>query len=117
MAQLTPELSSIIDGFSAQIPGLYLWAYETDRKVELKEIKVPPEQRNQGLGGQIIEAIKDYARRVGKPVVLSPQPEFGKKKALDRFYRNHGFVYNRGRNKDYEISSFFGPTMYWRPTQ
>jgi len=109
------ELNSLIEGFKAQIPGLDLWAYETNEKVELKSIRIPIEQRNQGIGGQIIEAIKEYARKVGKPVVLSPQPERGRTKDLERFYKEHGFLHNRGKNKDYSISSFFGPTMYWRP--
>ena len=64
-----------------------------------------------------MRAIQVYAQSVGKPIVLSPQPDKGKKAALERFYKNLGFVHNRGRHRDYSLSNFGGPTMLWRPNK
>ena len=64
---------------------------------------------------EIVRKIQQYAQSVGKPIVLSPEPEKGKKAALERFYKNLGFVHNRGRHRDYRLSSFGGPTMLWHP--
>ena len=48
-------------------------------------------------------------------IVVMPEAERGRKSDLERFYRNLGFVRNRGRNMDYTLSSPLAGTMYWRP--
>lgn len=92
-----------------------LFAYEDDYKVKLDSIKVKPNFRGQGIGSAVLEELKQFAASVSKPLVLVPEPEKRKKEALDRFYRRAGFVHNKGRNKDYKLSSTFAPTMYWKP--
>ena len=52
---------------------------------------------------------------MGKPIVLRPEPEPRKKKALMDFYKNLGFVANKGRKTDYTLSSPFSLTLYWKP--
>jgi GNAT superfamily N-acetyltransferase len=113
--QANRELRSIIKDFEQMYPGLDLWAYETEFKIQVDSIKLPKELRRQGLGSEIMKALQDFATKRGKPIVLHPEPERGYKKKLDDFYKGHGFVDNKGRNRDYQISSPFGRTMYWRP--
>ncbi len=112
----TPEkLTILIADLKGKFPGLDLYVFETSHKVEISVIELPKDMRNQGVGSIVMKAIQEYAQSVGKPIVLSPDAERGKKAALERFYKNHGFVYNKGRNKDFTISSTFAKTMYWRP--
>jgi len=111
------ELQSIIDSFMNQYPELDLWAYETESKIQLSELRLPVDMRRKGIGSEIIRAIQEFAQRRGKPISLSPEPEVGYKKKLNDFYKGHGFVPNRGRNTDFTISDPLSATMYWRPQQ
>ena len=61
--------------------------------------------------------IKNFADKYNLIIVLSPEPDYGYKKKLNRFYKDLGFVPNQGRKKDYSLSSFFGKTMYYKPKQ
>ena len=99
----------------AKYPGLYLFVSENNYRIEISSINVPEEQRNKGIGSAVLKAIQDYAHSVNKPIVLSPEPEPRKKVALNRFYKTNGFVHNKGKNRDYRLSSMGGPTMLWRP--
>lgn len=47
-----------------------------------------------------MKGISNVARRNNVPVTLTPEPDKGKKKALNRFYDKHGF----SKNKDQSIS-------------
>lgn len=107
-------LQNIVNDVKNQYPGIEVIAWEGGNKIELAKLVVPPNQRNQGIGQAVVKRIQDYAASVNKPVVLRPEPEKGKKAALDRFYRNLGFKHNQGRNMDYTLSSPMARTMYWK---
>ena len=110
------ELQRLVKSLEQQHPEIEdLFAWENDREVRLDSISIRPEMRNRGVGSQVMQALKKFAASVGKPLVLSPEAGKGKKGALDRFYRRHGLIYNKGRRKDYSIGGAFGPWMYWRP--
>ena len=111
------ELKLLEDNLKSTYPGLELsmWFYIYGPYIELAAIKLPKEMQNQGIGHKVIRAIKDKALEWGVPVVLSPEPSPGKKKKLLDFYRGLDFVPNKGRNKDYQLSTPFAPTMYWKP--
>lgn len=80
--------------------------------VELSKIIVPEEQRGQGTGSQVMQRIIDWADQNGKTVALTPSKDFGGTvPRLKSFYKNFGFVENKGRNKDFEISE----SMYREP--
>lgn len=96
--------------FSDQLDILHL--SEDDRSIKLDHVRVKPEHRGQGVGGQVLRALKEYAQKVGKPIVLTAQPDAGKKTALNRFYRSHGFK-KPGRSRDYALPRH---THIWRPT-
>lgn len=47
-----------------------------------------------------MKGISNVAKRNNTSVTLTPEPDKGKKQALDRFYKKHGF----SKNKDQSIS-------------
>lgn len=110
-----PALSALLVKLEAQYPGLEINVYENQYRVYLQRINVPLEQRNQGIGSAVVKEIQAYAKQIGKPVVLIPEAERGKKDKLDRFYKNLDFVHNKGRKRNYQLSEMFAPTMYWKP--
>lgn len=87
--------------------------YERDNEISVSLVIVDPNVRGQGIGRQIFQDLNDYADQVGKTIVLTPDASFGSKKSdLIRFYKSLGFVMNKGRDKDYEISEL----MYRKPS-
>jgi predicted GNAT family N-acyltransferase len=81
--------------------------------IELSKIVVPKEKRGEGLGSKFMEDLTSHADKNNKRIDLSPSKDFGAT-SVDRlkgFYKQHGFVENKGRNKDYSISH----SMYRKP--
>jgi len=110
------QLQQLVKSLEEQHPEIQsLSAWESGHEVKLDDITISPSKRGQGIGSIVMRELKRFAASVGKPLVLTPEADRGKKGALDRFYRGHGLIYNRGRNKDYRLGGTFGPTMYWRP--
>ena len=109
------EIQDLINFFSNKHPEISLRINEYENKIKLDKIYIPKELRGQGIGTEIITALKEYSQKVNKPVVLNPEPEKGKKGALQRFYNRNEFVDNAGRNKDYDLSDTFSRTMYFKP--
>lgn len=107
-------MEELLQHIRSLYPFVKIWAFESKDRVELQQIEVPLEHRGSGVGTEIMEMLKSYAKSVGKPIVLRPEPDRGKKAALERFYKRLGFVDNAGRNKDYTLSAPFSKTMYWR---
>lgn len=107
-------MEELLQHIRSLYPFVKIWAFESTDRVELQQIEIPPEHRGGGIGTSIMEMLKSYASSVGKPIVLRPEPNRGKKAALERFYKRLGFVDNAGRNKDYALSAPFSKTMYWR---
>ena len=80
--------------------------------VTLSRIVVPQEQRGQGVGTQAMQDLIGYADEQGKTIALSPSADFGAS-SVDRlkdFYKRFGFVDNKGKGRDFEISE----SMYRR---
>jgi hypothetical protein len=105
----------VVVRIKGKYPGVKVYAYETAHKIELMQLEVPEGMRGEGIGTDIIKMMQDYAASAGKPIVIRPEAERGRKADLDRFYKRLGFVHNRGRNTDFAISSPLASTMYWRP--
>ena len=93
--------------------SIYLRHYSS---LFIGSIRVKSEYRGQGVGRSVINDIKKFADDNNLVIVLSPEPQRGYKKNLERFYKNLGFVDNKGRKKDFRYSSFFGKTMLRYPT-
>lgn len=80
--------------------------------VHLSSVVVPRHAQRQGIGTQFMTDLRTYADKHGAMITLTPSTDFGSSKSgLMKFYKSHGFVENKGRNKDFTISN----TMYRNP--
>jgi GNAT superfamily N-acetyltransferase len=71
----------------------------------LDKLVVPEDARGQGLGGELMERLTTYADEEGQKVALTAAGDFGgSRSGQERFYRRHGFMPNKGRNKDFEFT-------------
>jgi len=104
-----------IDNLQARLTRLYdldqLWLTEGPKHIEVHSLRVKPDNQGQGIGAQVIDQIKNYAAKTNKRVILFAEPDKGKKTALDRFYKSHGFK-KPGRSRDYSLPKH---THMWRP--
>lgn len=95
-------------------PGLKIDLVGSGKVVTLSRIVVPDDARNSGTGTAVMQRLTQWADQNGKTLALSPSGDFGGNKArLGEFYKRFGFVENKGRAKDYEISE----TMYREPQE
>ena len=78
-------------------------------------IRIKPEHRRKGQGREIIHQIKKFADDHNLIISLAPEAEPRYKEKLDKFYKSLGFVNNKGRKRDYQLSDPFCRTMYRRP--
>lgn len=86
--------------------------FEYEDRINISLIVIKEDERGEGYGREIFEAINSYADSTGKTVTLTPDSFFGtSKSALVRFYKTLGYVLNKGKDKDYEISEL----MYRKP--
>lgn len=86
------------------------WVYENDKALNLS--KLVANERGQGFGTAFMNDLVAEADKTGKRIDLSPSADFGgNKKRLEEFYKRFGFVPNKGRTKDLEISE----SMYRQP--
>ena len=78
---------------------------ERPNEITLQKVIVPKEARGAGVGSRFMNDLIQYADEQGKTVSLTPSADFGGNKSrLTEFYKRFGFVENKGKNKDYEIS-------------
>ena len=79
-----------------------LWVAEYESAIELKSIVVSKRYQGQGIGKSIIADLKDYAKKVNKPIVLTMAPSPRKRASLQRFYKSLGFrIPGRSKNSSY----------------
>jgi 2'-5' RNA ligase/predicted GNAT family N-acyltransferase len=84
--------------------GISLFLHEYSGYLTISKIVVPKEQRGNGKGTQIMQAILQYADAHDLTIALTPDTTFGGSKGrLVSFYTNLGFVRNTGRNKDFRV--------------
>ncbi|WP_228155383.1 GNAT family N-acetyltransferase [Acinetobacter sp. ACNIH2] len=113
MSQLVVSLDDFATGLKEKY-GIDLGLKGNPKRnfITLHKIIVPETARSQGVGSKAMKEIIDYADSTNKTLALTPSSDFGgNKKRLVEFYKRHGFVENKGRNKDYEISE----AMYRSP--
>jgi hypothetical protein len=81
--------------------------FVSERKgvITLAKIVVPANEREDGKGTAALKQLVDYADQTGQKIALTPSADFGgNKKRLTDFYKRFGFVENKGKNADQEIS-------------
>lgn len=70
--------------------------------LEITKIETPDNLRGQGLADQRLEQLIQQADADGTTLALTPSNAFGANKSrLTKWYKRHGFVPNKGRNKDF----------------
>ncbi|MBK0406764.1 GNAT family N-acetyltransferase [Acinetobacter pittii] len=112
-----PEQTISVDDFVKGLKKQYgielgLKGSTSSNVLSLHKIVVPEDMRNQGTGTKAMQDIINYADSQNKTIALTPSSDFGGNKSrLTSFYKKLGFVENKGRNKDYEISE----SMYRSP--
>ena len=96
---------------TASDKGIKLSLYEKDGVIDLSKIIVP--EKGQGVGSETMREIIKYADQTGQTIKLTPTKDFGATSVgrLKKFYKQFGFVENKGRNKDFD----FRDTMYRLP--
>ena len=83
----------------------YLHVSEGKDSIQLSNIVIKKGFRGQGIGSRFMRDLIDYADRVHKVITLTPTSEFGSSLGrLKEFYKGFGFVENKGRRKNFEIS-------------
>ena len=72
----------------------------------MRIVKIPKELKGQGIAKSIMKEILSIADKNNIILSLTPTNEFGSSKArLIDFYKKFGFVMNKGKNKNYQISN------------
>jgi 2'-5' RNA ligase/GNAT superfamily N-acetyltransferase len=93
---------------AARHPNVDLFATEKPQGLRLKMIQVGAQHQREGYAGAALRDLLSYADERGKPVALNPGDVEGRpgmsNPQLRRWYGEHGFVPNKGRNKDYTFS-------------
>ena len=113
VAPVRKSLDDIVGGWENK--GVKLDVSDGGEKpLGISRIVVPENMRNQGIGSQVMNDLITHADDANKMITLTPSKDFGAS-SVDRlrdFYKQFGFVENKGKNKDYAISD----TMYRKPT-
>lgn len=102
-------VSNWADQMRAEYPDLKLdVAQSGSGHVVLSRIVLPKGERGKGTGSKIMQSLVDLADELGVPLALTPSADFGGSVArLKKFYEGFGFVPNKGRNRDFEISETY----------
>jgi len=74
-----------------------------DGTIELSSIVVNKEDRKSGTGSAVMQELIKFADANSSRIVLDPSNDLGgsSRSRLVKFYKQFGFVENKGRNKDY----------------
>jgi len=92
-----------------ELKALHLYPRE-DNTIRLETIAVHKEHQGKGIGSNVMKKIVAYAKEHKQRVTLTAgtrDKDFGttSQTRLDKFYRGHGFVANKGKNKDFAITA------------
>lgn len=100
--ELKSDLAAYRDKVHAE-HGVELDAYHGNGKIHVSRIVVPKNKRGTGVGSQVMRGLNDLADKHKVRQTLSPATDFGGSSVsrLTKFYKSHGYVENKGRNKDY----------------
>ena len=107
-APQTPDAAFYVAARVAEIkekyPNVQLDIYGDAKKgFELGRIEIPETERSSGLGTAVMNDIIKMADDQGAVISLTPDKSFGGSSVsrLKKFYKQFGFVENKGKNKDF----------------
>lgn len=103
---LSSDTSTLVSKLTSENEvNLSLSYSRNSNSLTINKIIVPDDSRNKGVGSKVTKEICDFADSKGVKITLTPSSDFGGKVSkLIAFYSKFGFVQNKGRNKDFEIS-------------
>lgn len=98
--KVSPLKSELMNKYGDVIDKLHL--YQSTEALELNLIKLYNNKKGIGKGREIIDNITKYADDNRLVIHLTPTDEFGSDiKRLTQFYKDFGFIYNKGKNKEF----------------
>ena len=108
-------ISDVIKPYKDMGLDIFISASKDKLELNLSQIVVPKEMRNQGIGTKAMQDITNYADQTGNRITLTPSTSFGATSVdrLKNFYKQLGFVENKGKFKDFSTRE----TMYREPQQ
>jgi len=75
---------------------------EQYKRIYLTGFIVPMSMRNQGIGSKFMQDFTNLADQYGYTITLTPDNSYGGNvNRLKNFYQKFGFVFNKGKNKDF----------------
>lgn len=87
-----------------KFPNLTIDIYQDDKNktLTLSRIIVPKELREQGMGTNFMTDLISMADKLKYKIILTPDDSFGGNKyRLQKFYKQFGFIPNKGKNRDF----------------
>jgi hypothetical protein len=114
--EVTPALSDV-EITAKELEGKYGiildLAENKNGDLSIGRIIVPKENRSKGIGKKAMQDIVDYADKNGRRILLTPSTDFGATSVarLKEFYKEFGFIENKGKNKDFTTKD----SMYRNP--
>ena len=110
---LVPEGGGLEDILRAKYPEAKISITESPtRGIILNRIELPKGERGKGVGSRFMADLTAEADARGATISLSPSGDFGGSvHRLKDFYSRFGFVQNKGKNANYELSE----SMYRLP--
>lgn len=86
-------------------PGLKLDLMSKGGRATLSRIVVLDNGREEGTGTQVMQHLSRWADANGITLALTPSSDFGgNTRRLRDFYKRFGFIENKGKKRDFEIS-------------
>ena len=84
-------------------PKIELEIFEDAKEITLQKILVKPNERSAGIGTKAMEDLIGYADKNNKRILLTPSKDYGASSVsrLTKFYKNFGFVENKGGKRDF----------------
>ncbi len=102
-AELTKTTS--LETISEKYPDVTIDVFEDKKNkiLNLGRIIVPEGSRGKGIGTRSIQDLVDYADENNLKFTITPSKEFGATSVtrLKKFYKQFGFVENKGKNRDF----------------
>ncbi len=113
--QHAQDLSALRDKWENSGVALSVQHSPSQNLLTLSKVVVPKDRRGAGVGSAVMNDLTAHADKHGKTIALSPDTSFGASSVgrLKDFYNGHGFVENKGRNRDFSLSE----SMYREPRQ
>ena len=109
VSQLFENISEFENKIKEKYNLTTFFVFERPDSISLNMIEVPKADRKAGVGTAVMNDLIEYADNTGKRILLTPGLQDARhgttsRTRLVKFYKRFGFVENKGRNKDFQIS-------------